>query len=105
MKSFVQSLYLLTNAFGYAISEAFIPVVGDPAIMWLYVGICIACAVTAVVFWILFHHLNAKEEELNELTKNEPMLKRGSVSGGYVEEGEAHGFGQAQGYVPQEKSS
>jgi POT family proton-dependent oligopeptide transporter len=89
MKSFVQSMYLLTNAFGSALSEGLNPVSKDPQVQWLYVGVCIACAITAVVFWVLFHHLNAQEEALNELTKNEPMLKRGSISGGYVEEGQA----------------
>jgi POT family proton-dependent oligopeptide transporter len=33
MKSFVSSLYPLTNAFGYALREAFTPLVGDPDIL------------------------------------------------------------------------
>jgi proton-dependent oligopeptide transporter, POT family len=39
-KSFVQAMYLLTNALGYAFGEAFTPLVGDPGIMWLCVGLC-----------------------------------------------------------------
>ena len=34
MKSFVQSIYLPTNAFGSAVGEALDPVVYDPAILW-----------------------------------------------------------------------
>lgn len=79
MKSFVQALYLLTNAFGSAISEAFVSVAVDPKFTWLYVGICVASFVTAAVFWYLFRHLNAQEEELNELTKNDPQIRRGST--------------------------
>lgn len=78
MKSFVQSMYLLTNAFGSAISEALVSVAVDPKILWMYVGICIASALTGTVFFIVFHHLNAQEEALNEVDKNEPpMIKPG----------------------------
>lgn len=91
MKSFVQSMYLLTNAFGSAISEALVPVAVDPKILWMYTGIASASAFTAIVFWTLFHHLNAQEEALNELDKDEPMLKRGSLSGAFVEEGDGDG--------------
>ncbi|EXJ80161.1 POT family proton-dependent oligopeptide transporter [Capronia coronata CBS 617.96] len=65
MKSFVQSLFLLTNALGSAIGEAFVPAAFDPAIMWLYVGLCIGTFCVAILIWVLFHHLNDKEEEMN----------------------------------------
>ena len=67
MKSFVQSLYLFTNAIGSALNEAFVPATGDPAIMWMYTGISIATAATAVIFWFTFHHYDAQEEEMNKL--------------------------------------
>ena len=35
MKSFVQAMYLLTNAFGSALGEALTPVAYDPAILWM----------------------------------------------------------------------
>ena len=88
MKSFVQSMYLLTNAFGSAISEALVPVAVDPKILWMYVGVSCASGVTAVLFWLLFKHLNAQEEALNELDKDVPALKRGSLSSA-IEEGGA----------------
>lgn len=89
MKSFVQSMYLLTNAFGSALSETLVSVAVDPKFQWLYVGICVACVITGSVFWVLFRHLNAQEEALNELDKDEPVLRRGSLKG-EVEEGEFH---------------
>lgn len=96
MKSFVQSLYLLTNAFGYALGEAFTPLVGDPDILWMFVGLCAGSFSVGVVFWILYHKLDQKEDEMNMLdaraedaaAKTEEILQatgRESVS-----EGEAH---------------
>ena len=65
MKSFVQSLFLLTNAFGSALGEAFVPAAFDPAILWLYVGLAIGTVLVAGIIWVLFHKLNAKEDEMN----------------------------------------
>ncbi|KAI2085171.1 peptide transporter ptr2 [Ophidiomyces ophidiicola] len=71
MKSFVQSMYLLTNAFGAAIGEALTPVAYDPAIKWMFVGLCCASFAAGVIFWFTFHHLNAKEDDMNALDKDE----------------------------------
>ena len=79
MKSFVQSLYLVTNAFGSALGMALSPVAYDPAILWMYVGLCGTAVVTAVVFWVLFHKLNDQEDRMNSLDKD------------YVEESEESG--------------
>lgn len=84
MKSFVQSMYLLTNAFGSAISEALNPVLYDPAIQWMYVGLAVASFVAGCAIWILFHHLNAQEDEMNALDKDydkDETLRRSSVHG------------------------
>lgn len=67
MKSFVQSLYLFTSAIGSAISEALVPATGDPAIMWMYTGVCVASAVTGVIFYVIFSHYDAEEAKMNEL--------------------------------------
>ncbi|OAP63958.1 hypothetical protein AYL99_03185 [Fonsecaea erecta] len=67
MKSFVQSVYLLTNAFGSALGEALTPVAYDPAILWMFVGLCIASFCAGCLIWVLFHHLNEREEEMNAL--------------------------------------
>lgn len=73
MKSFVQSLYLFTNAIGSALSEALVPATGDPAIMWMYTGVSVGAALTAVIFWFTFHHYDAQEEEMNKLDANDPF--------------------------------
>lgn len=67
MKSFVQSIYLLTNAFGYAIGVAFIPLVGDPDILWMFVGLCGGSFGAGVIFWLMYHKLDDKEDEMNML--------------------------------------
>ncbi|KAG4422220.1 hypothetical protein IFR04_004600 [Cadophora malorum] len=89
MKSFVQAMYLLTNAFGYAISEAFIPLVGDPEIMWLFVGLCVGSTVVGVIFWIVYHKYDALEDQNNALdAKHEDLEnKRAMHATGNEEEG------------------
>ena len=67
MKSFVQAIYLLTNAFGAAIGEALTPLAYDPAMLWVFVGLGVASFVAGWVFWGLFRHLNETEEEMNAL--------------------------------------
>lgn len=71
MKSFVQALYLLTSAFGSAICEALVPAAFDPAILWMYVGVSCVAGVTAVIFWFMFHHLDALEDEMNALDSSD----------------------------------
>lgn len=67
MKSFVQSMFLLTNAFGYALGEAFIPLVGDPTILWLFVGLCGGSFLVGVLFYAINRGLDEKEDEMNGL--------------------------------------
>jgi POT family proton-dependent oligopeptide transporter len=84
MKSFVQSMYLLTNAFGSAISEALNPLLYDPAIQWMFVGLAVASFVTGIIIWVLFHHLNATEDEMNALDQDvdkEAIMQRNNISG------------------------
>ncbi|KAJ6098544.1 hypothetical protein N7467_000079 [Penicillium canescens] len=73
MKSFVQSMYLLTNAFGSAIAEALTPAAFDPAIMWMFVGLACASFVCGLIFYMVFHHLNAKEDDMNALDADDDM--------------------------------
>lgn len=65
MKSFVQSLFLLTNAFGSALGEAFVPAAFDPAILWMYVGLAIGSFLCGCLIWILFHKYNETEDKMN----------------------------------------
>lgn len=74
MKSFVQSLYLLTNAFGSALSETLVPVLVDPKIIWMYTGVSCFAFGTAIVFWIIFHHYDKDEEKMYDLDRDLPVL-------------------------------
>ncbi|KAJ5698086.1 hypothetical protein N7462_000091 [Penicillium macrosclerotiorum] len=73
MKSFVQSMYLLTNAFGSALAEALTPAAYDPAIMWMFVGLACASFLCGIIFWFIFHHLNAQEDDMNALDADDYM--------------------------------
>lgn len=84
MKSFVQSMFLLTNAFGSAISEALNPLLYDPAIMWMFAGLAIASFITGGIIWVLFHHLNNQEDAMNALDQDydkDATMRRSSVHG------------------------
>ncbi|UKZ73405.1 hypothetical protein TrVFT333_001052 [Trichoderma virens FT-333] len=74
MKSFVQSLYLFTNAFGSAISEALVSVSKDPEFIWMYTGVSGASIVTAFVFFFLFHHYDKIEDASFELDREAPVI-------------------------------
>lgn len=73
MKSFVQSMFLLTNAFGSALAEALTPAAFDPAIMWMFVGLACASFLCGIIFWFVFHHLNAQEDDMNALDADDWM--------------------------------
>lgn len=93
MKSFVQAMYLLTNAFGYALGEAFTPLVGDPQVEWLFVGLCVGSFSVGVLFWILYHPLDSKEDQMNSLdAKHDEIEAKEALAASGVETnvGEAH---------------
>lgn len=78
MKSFVTAMYLLTNAFGSALSEALVSTAVDPKVQWLYVGLCASTFVAGILFWLVYHHLNDTEEEMNALEQyGEPAVRVG----------------------------
>lgn len=67
MKSFIMSLFLLTNAFGSAIGIALAPTAKNPKFVWTYSGLAVSCFIAGCLFWLCFKHYNAKEDELNNL--------------------------------------
>lgn len=74
MKSFVMSLFLLTNAFGSAINEALNPTLVNPKIMYMYTGISVAAFIAGIVFWFVYQDLNDRElyyEKLSILVHKE----------------------------------
>ncbi|KAF7874202.1 hypothetical protein EAF04_002874 [Stromatinia cepivora] len=79
MKSFVQAMFLLTNAFGFALCQAFIPLVGNPTILWMFVGLACGSFGAGIVFYICYHKLDDQEDELNSLdSKAEELELRGA---------------------------
>ncbi|KKY35748.1 putative peptide transporter ptr2-a [Diaporthe ampelina] len=69
MKSFIMSLFLLTSAFGSALSIALSPTAVDPKLLWMYTGLCVACFCAGIIFWLLYSRYNDTEESMNELDK------------------------------------
>lgn len=67
MKSFIMSLFLLTNAGGALLGMAISPIAKDPNLIWLYTGLAGGSIVAAAVFWILFNHYNDTEDSMNEM--------------------------------------
>ncbi|SMN22300.1 similar to Saccharomyces cerevisiae YKR093W PTR2 Integral membrane peptide transporter, mediates transport of di-and tri-peptides [Maudiozyma saulgeensis] len=58
MKSFIMSIFLVTNAFGSAIGCALSPVSKDPDYTWLFGGLAVACFIAGCLFWLCFRSYN-----------------------------------------------
>ncbi|KAJ5013881.1 Peptide transporter PTR2 [Colletotrichum sp. SAR 10_99] len=79
MKSFVQSIYLFTNAFGSAISEALVSVAADPKFLWMYTGVACFSFVIGFVFYFTFRHYDAEEDKMYDLDRDQPILTHNGV--------------------------
>ncbi|KAF6822479.1 MFS peptide transporter [Colletotrichum plurivorum] len=79
MKSFVQSIYLFTNAFGSAISEALVSVAVDPKFLWMYTGVACFSFVIGIVFYFTFRHYDDQEDEMYALDRDQPVLNNDGV--------------------------
>jgi dipeptide/tripeptide permease len=73
MKSFVMSMFLLTTAFGAALSIALSSVSVDPKLVWMYSGISVAAFIAGWIFWILFKHYNYQEDKMNAMESKDPQ--------------------------------
>ena len=69
MKSFIMAMFLLTNAFGAALSAALAPTAVDPLLLWMYTGIAVATLIGGLLFWTIYRRLNGEEEEMNKLER------------------------------------
>ncbi|KAF5366603.1 hypothetical protein D9758_008971 [Tetrapyrgos nigripes] len=67
MRSLVMAMFLLTSAFGAALSEAFLPLLEDPLIVWNYAVVAILAGIGGALFWLSVRHLDAQEDLLNNL--------------------------------------
>ncbi|KAF2806138.1 PTR2-domain-containing protein [Mytilinidion resinicola] len=81
LKSFIQSLYLLTVAFGAALAEALVSVSSDPKIIWMYVGIAVSVFVIGTVMYLYLGYLDREEDKWNDLDRQEAVITREKKSG------------------------
>jgi POT family proton-dependent oligopeptide transporter len=67
MRSLVMSMFLFMSAIASALGEAFVPLSGDPLLVWNYGVMAVLSGVGGILFWLCHRHLDAQEEELNNL--------------------------------------
>jgi POT family proton-dependent oligopeptide transporter len=77
MKSFIMSLFLLTNAGGALMGIALAPIAKDPYLTYLYTGLAGLALVGGCVFWAMFSKYNRLEDAMNE------MQATGGASGAF----------------------
>ncbi|KAK9447610.1 POT family-domain-containing protein [Limtongia smithiae] len=63
MKSFVMSVFLLTNAFGAALGIAISPTAKDPDMVRTYTGLAVVTTVAGIIFFVLFRKYNRDDDE------------------------------------------
>ncbi|QUC16341.1 uncharacterized protein UV8b_00582 [Ustilaginoidea virens] len=76
MKSLVMSVNLFMSALSAAIGQAFVPLSGDPLLIWNYTVIACIAVVGGSVFWLCFRHLDSEEDKWNMLKKSEFIGKQ-----------------------------
>lgn len=79
MKAFITSLYLFTNAIGSALGIALSPTAENPKFVWTYSGLAVSCFLAGCLFWLIFHHYNDKENEMNQLDYEKDEADNGIV--------------------------
>jgi proton-dependent oligopeptide transporter, POT family len=65
IKSFIMSIFLLTNALGAALGIALSSTSVDLKLVWMYTGLSVATLIAGILFWMIFRSYNNVEEELN----------------------------------------
>ncbi|KAI0024491.1 peptide transporter PTR2 [Xylariomycetidae sp. FL0641] len=70
MKSLVMAINLLMSAFSAAIGQAFVPLSGDPLLVWNYAIVAILAFIGGVSFWFCFRELDKEEDQWNAITKS-----------------------------------
>ena len=67
MRSLVMAVFLFMSALSSAIGEAFVSLSADPLLVWNYAVMGVLAAVSGVIFWLQYRHLDQQEDELNAL--------------------------------------
>ncbi|KXG51710.1 Major facilitator superfamily domain, general substrate transporter [Penicillium griseofulvum] len=71
MRSLVQAVSLLMNAFSSAIGQAFIGLADDPLLVWNYTVVAILAFLGGVGFWATNYKLDGQEDAMNMLPNSE----------------------------------
>ena len=79
MRSLVMAVGLFTNAIGSAIQEAFIPLVKDPLLIWLYTSLACIAFVAGCLFAVMYRGIDREEDYLNNLARSQYNSKRGEA--------------------------
>ncbi|EKV11604.1 MFS peptide transporter, putative [Penicillium digitatum] len=67
MRSLVQAVSLLMNAFSSAIGQAFVGLADDPLLTWNYTVVAILAFLGGIGFWVTNYKLDAQEDAMNML--------------------------------------
>ena len=67
MRSLVMAAFLFMSAISSAIGEAFVSLSTDPLLVWNYGVMAALAGVSGFIFWFQFRHLDAQEDQLNNL--------------------------------------
>lgn len=69
MRSLVMAVFLFMSALSSAIGEAFVSLSADPLLVWNYGVMGVLAAVSGVIFWFQYRHLDQQEDELNAIAE------------------------------------
>lgn len=96
MRSLVMGVGLFTTAIGAAIQEAFLPLVKDPLLVWMYTTFACIAFVAGCLFAVMYRHIDAEEDYLNNLASSNYNDAR-KVHNGIPEEWDMHRSGSGSG--------
>ena len=82
MRSMVQAFALFMTAVANAIGEAMISLSTDPLLVWNYGAMAVIAFVAGCLFWLSHRHLDAEEDELNQLPAGVISGKKADVPAG-----------------------
>lgn len=90
--TYLQALFLFTNALSYALGEVISPAIEDPHLIWVWAGPAIALFVQTVIFWFRYKDLNEDEfmtydDQYEEVAYDGPKTEGVRVPETVVEEG------------------
>ncbi|KAI0764944.1 oligopeptide transporter [Fomes fomentarius] len=76
MRSLVMSVFLFTSAVSAALGQAFVALSEDPLLIWNYATMAVLAFVAGTIFWFQYRHVDAVEDELNEIAEGQYEEKK-----------------------------